>query len=118
MTDPEIPEYWTTREVADLFEVSIETVKSWRSPEYEDSPLRLVGERYNKTRYHYPFSALEEFVERNPKYNPFIKAILNRQEVIPKLTLPRACATYQSQSLRSTESQPITSSLADCIPTT
>ena len=62
--------YFSTRDVATLFGVAIETVKSWRDadPITPDSPLRLVGERYKHNRYRYTAEQLWDFAQRNPKY--------------------------------------------------
>lgn len=93
-----IREYYSTREVADMFCVSVPTVRSWRTPAYEDSPLRLVGERTAHNRYRYSLDALDEFVERNPRFNPFLAATLKRGTPV----FPKDIALAQAAALRNT----------------
>ena len=78
MTDPAVPEWFTTREVADMFCVSVPTIRSWRTPAYKDSPLRLVGERTAHNQYRYSLDALDAFVERNPRFHPLLAHTLRR----------------------------------------
>ena len=68
--------YLSTREVAALFGVSTETVKSWRDadPATPNSPLRLIGERYKHNAYRYTHAQLWAFAERNPKYKHCVLA--------------------------------------------
>lgn len=84
-----LTEYFSTAQVAQIFNVSVETVKSWRSPICENSPLRLVGEATAKTRYRYELEALKDFAERNPKYKPaLILHLAPGTTVEVKYTLP------------------------------
>lgn len=83
-----VPEWFTTREVADMFCVSVPTVRSWRTPAYKDSPLRLVGERVGHNQYRYSLDALDAFVALNPRFHPLLAYTLRRgTPVFPVLPL-------------------------------
>lgn len=77
--------YYTTAELAEFLDVSVETVKSWRSPEYEHSPLRLVGERYKWNRYRYSAVAVRDFISRNPRYRDKVAALFAPANIYDQL---------------------------------
>lgn len=54
--------------VAKLFCVSLDTVRSWRSPALKDSPLYLTGKRVSHNVYMYAPEDVEAFALRNPRY--------------------------------------------------
>jgi hypothetical protein len=86
-----------SREVADLLDVSLKTLKNWRSPEYANSPLHLMGATYRHNRYRYPKSAVLDFAERNPKYRDCILAL---KFAPPEMLLPRAVSHQVTSALR------------------
>lgn len=99
MQNNDIRSHYTTKEVAEMFCVSIDTVRQWRSKRYENSPLRLVGESLDTNMYLYPLSSLEEFVQRNPRFHPlFTKGAKLPIPALPSSLLRRAERILQKEA--------------------
>ena len=78
----------TSSELATLLQVKLKTLKNWRSPEYANSPLRLVGMTYRHNRYIYPMSAVREFLSRNPQYADRVISVFAPDDVRNAITQP------------------------------
>jgi hypothetical protein len=74
-----LPATLDTKQVAELFCVSQDTVRAWRSDAYNDSPLKLIGRRVGHNGYVYDWDTLEEFVHRNPKYRLEVLRLTSRK---------------------------------------
>lgn len=75
----QLPATLDTKQVAELFCVTQDTVRAWRSAAYATSPLRLVGSRVGHNGYVYDWDTLEEFVHRNPKYRLEVLRLTSRK---------------------------------------
>lgn len=74
---PSIPDELDTRQVAALFDVSVDTVKVWRRPIYAQSPLQLLPTRYDPPtatgKALYDWDTLHSFTQRNPQYSLHVR---------------------------------------------
>jgi hypothetical protein len=81
------PDTLTTREVADLFDVTLHTVRAWRQPAYAGSPLHLLPDIPSTAPTKggnkpapclYSWNTLNAFIARNPKYALHVRCYTGR----------------------------------------